>query len=159
MKFINPIKLELVHPDGTTELLDEVLNGMTDEGRQYAVGVALNSETQLTSWHIGLISDAGFTGVNDTDTLALHAGWTEETGYTETVRQVWTPVLVGNALVNTVAAQFNFVSETTLKGILVASDNVKGGSTGKLWSTGLFSGDRVIPAGTAINITYQVEAV
>ena len=159
MKFINPIKLELVHPDGRTEILDEVLNGMTDEGRQYAVGVALNSVTQLTDWYIGLISKAGFTGVSDSDTLSSHSGWVEESTYTESVRQTWTPVLSGNALINTVAAQFNFASEVTLVGILVASDSAKAGTTGTLWSTGLFSGDRTIPAGTSINITYQVEAV
>ena len=158
LKFRNPIKLQIVYPDGTIEE-ETVLNGVTDEGRQYILDVGLVDGTKLPTWHIGLIASAGFTAVDDTDTLASHSGWSEETAYTEATRLQWVPVANGNQLANSVAISFNFVAEGTLEGILVASENTKGGSTGTLWATGVFASSRVIPAGTAINIIYQIEAV
>lgn len=158
LKFKNPIKLQIVYPDGRIEE-EEVLNGVTDEGRQYILDCGLNDGTKIPTWYVGLISTAGFTAVDDTDTLASHAGWTEETAYTEATRLEWVPVANGNILSNSVAISFNFVAEGTLEGILVASDNTKSGSTGSLWATGVFASSRVIPAGTAINIIYQIEAV
>ena len=158
LKFNNPIHLEIVYPDGTIEK-ETVFNGLTDEGRQYILDAGLAAGTPITAWQIGLIATAGFTAVDASDTMASHAGWTEEVAYTEATRLLWVPTAQGNALVNTVAVTFNYVAEGTLEGILVSSDNTKGGTTGTLWATGVFASSRVIPAGTAINIVYQVEAV
>jgi hypothetical protein len=158
LKFRNPIHLEIIYPDGTIEK-ETVFNGLTDEGRQYLLDTALAAGSQLPTWYIGLIASAGFTAVDDTDTMGAHAGWTEEVAFTEAGRLIWVPVAQGNALVNTLAVSFNYVAEGTLEGILVSSDATKGGSIGTLWATGVFAASRVIPAGTAINIIYQVEAV
>jgi hypothetical protein len=158
LQFRNPVKVVITYPNGESEVLEEIFNGMTDEGRAYAIGVALNNVTPEAAWYIGMISSTDFSHLDSSDTLASHEGWVEEVGYSETERPLWEPTVDGNSLVNTAAATFTFPVETTLSGILVASDPTKGGLTGTLWSTALFSGDRTIPANSSLHVTYQVEA-
>ena len=156
LKFRNPVRVEIVDGDNV-EVLD-FFNGMTDEGRQYALGVALNQETPEANWYVGLISDTNFVDISDSDTM-LSKSWQEESSYSEAERQAWLPVASTNSLENTVAVSYNFVGDATAKGLFICSDSTKGGTLGKLWATALFPKSRDFTANTAINVFYKVEAV
>lgn len=156
LKFKNPFKVEIVQGDKVEVL--EFFNGMTDEGRQYALGVALNQETPEANWHVGLISGSNFGSVSDSDTLTSK-GWEENTSYSEVSRQVWSPVSEDNSLENTVAISYNFTGDTSVKGLFVCSDPNKGATAGKLWSTALFPEERLFTNNSTINVFYKVEAV
>lgn len=156
LKFRNPVKVEIVDGDNIEVL--NFFNGMTDEGRQYALGVALNQETPEANWYVGLISDSNFVDLSDSDTM-LNKGWEEYSNYSEVDRQSWLPIANNNSLANTVSVTYNFVEDTVVKGLFICSDLTKGDTLGKLWATALFPEARSFNTNTAINIFYQVEAV
>jgi hypothetical protein len=46
----------------------------------------------------------------------------------------------------------------TVKGIFITSNNTKSGTSGKLWSTALFSADVPVVNGDQLKITYTLNA-
>jgi hypothetical protein len=110
-----------------------------------------------TSWFIGMINNSGYSALADTDTMASHSGWIEFTGYSQGNRVLWgqgTPA--AQSITNSTPATFNITSTATLKGIFITSSNVKNGTTGLLWSTGLFSADLPVVNGDELKITYTL---
>ena len=65
-------------------------NGIVDEGIHHALDrfTDITGPTvTLAPWHAGLIDNASFTGIDDTDTMSSHTGWIVNTDYSESVRQ------------------------------------------------------------------------
>ena len=136
-----------------------VKNGVTDTGKNNALDVLFGSGAQITSWFLGQIDAAGFTGVAGTDTSASHTGWTEFSNYSEVTRPQWTPgAAAAGAVVNGTPVNFNITGSASLKGILAISENTKGGTTGILWATALYAADIPVNNGDLIKITYTVTA-
>ena len=136
----------------------EFFNGVTNEGLNNMLGVTFHADTQQTAWYLLLISDSGYTALAAGDTMALHGGWTESIAYSESTRQQWTcGAPAGKSITNSAAVTFTISADgTVLKGIGVTSNNTKSGTTGKLWSTGLFSADQTLLNGDQLKITYTV---
>lgn len=137
-------------------------NLVTNVGKNYALGVAFVSTTQIgtSSWVIGLISDDSYTGIVVGDTMSSHAGWTEFTGYSEANRVAWGQGAVASQVTtNASPAVFSITSADTIKGFFVTSQNTKGGTTGTLWSGVLFtSGDTPVINGDELRVTYSLGA-
>lgn len=137
------------------------LNGVANEGFNIMLdSTFLNgSATLYPSWYIGLISSTGYTTLAAADTMASHAGWTEDsTHYTASNRPQWT-VGAAASKSSTNSSPVNFamnLDNTVIKGIFVTSDNTLGGTAGKLWATGLFSADQTLFNGDTLKITYTV---
>jgi hypothetical protein len=134
-------------------------NDITNEGLDQILDIMFNAAAQLASWFIGMINGSGFSAVANTDVMASHSGWTEFTSYDEANRVEWAPdVPATQTITNSVGRTFTFNATGTLQGIFIASNSTKGGTTGKLWSTALFS----LPVGVldndTIDITYTVVA-
>ena len=91
MKFYGVWSFQIKEKSG--EILKEWTsrNLVVNQGLEYALDVALLSGTQITTWYGGLMSDTPTPSTSASHTLAAHAGWTEETGYTGN-RQSWTGV-------------------------------------------------------------------
>jgi len=136
----------------------EFFNAVTNEGLNNMLGVTFHGDTQQTSWYMLLISATSYSALAAGDTMASHSGWLEATAYSESTRQQWTcgsPAL--KSITNGTAVTFTIsVDGTVIKGIGVTSDNTKSGTTGKLWSTGLFSSDQTLLNGDQLKITYTV---
>lgn len=135
----------------------EIFNGVTNEGLNNMLGVTFHGDTQ-TSWYFFPISATSFTILAAGDTMASHAGWAESTAYTEGTRQQWTPnAPASKSITNTSLALFTISTDGTIfKGFGLTSNNTKGGTTGKLWSTGLFSADQEYLAGDLVQAKYTV---
>jgi hypothetical protein len=145
--------------DGVVIGTYEFPNGITNEGKNTIFDVMFNSATQITTWYIGLVSLSGFSALADADTLASHAGWTEFTGYTQANRVTWgSGASASQVVTNSTPATFDMNATGTVKGIFIASNNTKGGTTGKLWATALFTADVPVVSADQLKITYTLNA-
>jgi hypothetical protein len=105
---------------------DKAPNAVVNAALNYVLNVALGGGTQITTWYIGLVSNAGTPTFAAGDTHVTHA-WTEFTDYSETTRQAWTPVTsTAQSITNTTAATFSITGPGTLKGLFMSNVNTKG---------------------------------
>lgn len=147
--------------DGVVLGTYDFLNDITNEGKNTLFDVMFASGTQIasSSWFIGLISSSGYSALAAGDTMASHAGWTEATGYTQSTRVAWGPgSAASQSITNASPATFDINATATIKGIFVTSNSTKSGTTGKLWSTALFSADVPVTSGDQLRVTYTVSA-
>ena len=130
--------------------------GLKDMNEKYFTGV-----TYSAAWYIGLYGAASSNNPAAGNTMASHAGWTEETGYSNATRPTATfgtsttadPSVISNTAS---PASFNINATATIGGAFLTSDNTKGGSTGTLFSAADFQapGDRSVVSGDTLNVTY-----
>ncbi len=136
-------------------------NDITNEGKNTLFEVMFHDGTQIanSAWCIGLISISGYSALNATDVMSSHSGWTEFTGYSQSTRVAWgAGAAASQSITNSSPATFDITSSGTVKGIFVTSQNTKSGTTGKLWSTALFSADVPVTNGDQLRATYTVSA-
>lgn len=134
-------------------------NTIVNEGKNKLFDVMFNGATQITTWYIGLMDNASYSASPVTDTAGSHAGWTEFTAYSESVRQTWgVDDPASQQISNSTAAVFSVNGSGTLRGIFIGSVNTKSASTGTLWSTALFPTTLPVTSGDQIKIVYTVAA-
>lgn len=157
--------VECVGPDGKVKWVEEFDNLVTTEGGNALLDTGLRAQTQLTAWFVGLISSTSYTAVAIGDVAAQingTNGWKEAAAandphYSQATRPALT---VGNAaaaktLTASAASAFSITSAGTVKGCFLISNSTKDGTTGKLYSAGLFTGgDKVVGIGDTLNVTY-----
>jgi hypothetical protein len=131
-----------------------VPNGITDVGMNDLLDVHFGNDTQHALWYIGLIDNSGYSGVDPTDTMSSHAGWTENTDYSGNRKQWVVGAAAGRSISNGTTADFNITGTATLRGIFVNTDET--GTAGTLWSTALFSSPVSVQNGDTLKITYTV---
>jgi len=135
-------------------------NGITNEARDSILNTMFRSATQEATWFMGIIDNAAFTALGNTDTMASHPGWAETVAYDEAVRQTWVTVASSlQAIESLTPALFSFNAALTIQGLFITSSNVKGGGVGTLWATAEFDeGSIALTAGSAVSITYKLLA-
>lgn len=137
---------------------DSINNLVTDVGANDALDKYLSGSAYTAAWYLGLISLTGYTtGVAAGDTMGSHGGWTEDVMYSNATRVA--PSFASAAArskATSVAAAFNINgTTTTIKGCFLTSNSTKSGTTGILYSAGLFTGgDKAVAAGDTLNVTY-----
>ena len=136
-------------------------NDITNQGKNSLFEIMFHDGTQIasSSWFIGLISNSGYSALAAGDTMSSHSGWTEFTGYSQSTRVAWGPgAAASQSITNSSPATFDINSSGTVKGIFVVSNSTKGGTTGTLWSTALFTADVPVANGDQLRVTYTVSA-
>ena len=134
-----------------------VMNGgLQDMNTKYFTG-----SSYTATWYLGLYGAAASNNPAAGDTMSSHAGWTEQTGYSQATRPACTfgtattadPSVITNSLS---AAAFSINSTATIGGAFLTSDNSKGGTTGVLFSAADFAapGDRSVVSGDTLSVTY-----
>ena len=117
-------------------------NGVTDVGKAYMLDSTFNGASQLTGWYLGLIAGATTPVLSNSDTSASHTGWAEFLTYNESIRQTWTKTSSsGNVVTGSTPCIFTVSTvaiNTFVTGGFVISNSTKSGTSGILWSTGLF---------------------
>lgn len=159
MKVKGEFKLEFIR-DGKKYAEKEFPNAAVLEGRNHLLNVGFHGTTQVTAWKLGLIDNASWSALDDSDTLASHAGWLEFEDYDESSRPTWTEN-AASASSMTTSGTVDFTISSggpfTLRGAFLASDATKGGTTGTLWATGEFAGAPVtVASGDVVRMTYTI---
>jgi hypothetical protein len=130
-------------------------NGGTIVGMNDMLNCYFAGGPQRLTWYLGLIDVAGFSGVSASDTMAAHAGWTENTAYTGS-RQQWIPIPpAGGLMMNGSPVEFTMLTPSTIRGAFIVSDVTKGGSAGILYATGLGPQPQQISAGQILSVSYS----
>jgi hypothetical protein len=152
---------ECYDKDGNLKWSDEVKNLVVNVGLQYMAGTSLDGATsRITTWYIGLYGAGASNTPAASDTASSHAGWTENTTYSNSTRPTATfaaattanPSVVTNSASK---ATFNINGTTTVGGAFLISDSTKGGTTGTLFSASDFTGgDRAVVNGDTLQVTY-----
>lgn len=148
-------QLQVHDADGNLVHEDEWENLVVDEGLNELLDTALNGTTPVSDWYIGLTDQSPSPAAGDT--MGSHAGWTEITAYDESARQLWDSGTVSNQQISNSSnpATFTISSNSTgLGGAFLTSDNTKGGTAGKLYAIGSFTGgDIVLNDGSTVTVT------
>lgn len=157
-------QVECFGKDGKLKWVDTIDNLVTTEGKNHLLDSTLDAATQITAWFIGLISSVSYTAVAVGDTAAQingSNGWKEAAtanapDYTEANRIAATFGTVSAGSLATSAASAFSINETgTVKGCFLISNNSKDGTTGELYSAGLFTGgDKAVGNGDTLNVSY-----
>jgi hypothetical protein len=103
-----------------------------------------------------LFSASYTTGPAAGDAAASHGGWVEDQNYSQGTRPAASfAAASGGSKALASAAVFTLNAGTTIKGCFLASVSTKGGTTGIIYSAGLFSGgDKVMQSGDSLNVSY-----
>ena len=130
--------------------------GLKDMNDKYFSGSAYTA-----TWFIGVYGAGATNNPAAGDTAASHTGWTEVTAYSQATRPSASfgaattadPSVITNS---GSPAVFSINGTTTVGGAFLISNNVKGGTTGVLFSASDFTspGDRNVVNGDTLNVTY-----
>lgn len=162
VRFGGVFKVECFGPDGKKKWEDNFHNLVVNEGLQDLNNKYFKASTYTAAWYLGLITGPGSgTTFAAGDTLATHAGWTENTNYSGNRKSVTfgTPTLADPSVIDNSAspAVFNMNNTTTIAGAFLAT--VASGTSGILFSEGDFTGgDKSVANGDTLNVTYTFSA-
>ena len=129
--------------------------GLQDMNAKYFTGSGYTA-----AWYIGLYGAGATNNPAASDTMSSHAGWTENTTYSNANRPTCTfgtPTTADPSVATNSAspATFNINGSTTIGGAFLTTSNTKGGTTGTLFSAADFStGDRAVISGDTLTVTY-----
>ena len=142
--------------NGKLKWLDTIENLVTTEGKNDALDEYFAGSAYTAAWYIGLISSVSYTtGPAVGDTMASHGGWTEDQNYSECTCPFpfcWSAASGSKA---TTATSFSIDATATIKGCFMVTNSTKGGTTGTLYSAGLFTGgDKAVANGDTLNVTW-----
>lgn len=135
-----------------------VNGGLQDMNSKYFTGAAYTA-----TWFLGLYGAGSTNNPAASDTMASHAGWVENTGYSNATRPVCTfgtPTTANPSVATNSAspASFTINASSTVGGAFLTSNSTKGGTTGILFSAADFGapGDRSVVSSDILSVTYTL---
>jgi hypothetical protein len=148
--------------DGNLKWEDKAHNlvvnvGLADMNDKYFSGSGYSA-----TWYLGLVDNSPSPSYAAGDTMASHAGWAENTDYTQANRPTVTfgsATVADPSVINNSGAVdvFTMNASVTIAGAFLTSDNTKGGTAGILFSASTFQtpGARTVVSGDTLNVTYE----
>ena len=150
--------LECRDSSGNLKWAEQIDNLVTAAGKNDALDKYLAGSGYTAAWYLGLIGATGYTtGPAVGDTAASHAGWAEDANYSQASRPTaaWSVATAGSKALSSAAA-FTMNANTTIKGCFLISNATKSGTTGILYSAGVFSGgDKVLQVADSLSVSYS----
>jgi hypothetical protein len=145
--------VECFDADGNLKWSDQIKNLVVTVGKNDLLDKYFAGSAYTATWYLGLINSGGTYAAGDT--MASHATWTENVGYSAATRPapVWSAASAGSKA--TTATAFAINATSTIGGAFLTSNNTKSGTTGILYSAGNFTGgNRSVASGDTLNVTY-----
>lgn len=142
-------------PDWKLKWREIARNLVVNAGIYNLMDTGVLTATQVTAWFLG--PTAASPSPAAADTMGGHGGWTEFTGYSQTVRQSWTSARTTNVISNASnLASFAINTTGTLGGAFVTDSSTKGGGVGTLFCCAANSGgNRSVSSGDTVTVRYS----
>lgn len=153
-------KITCYDKDGNLKWEDHAKNIVVNEGLQQILDLVFDTDVSApTKWFVGL-GDSNCGSAGATDTAAGHGNFTETTGYSENVRQLFVYARTNQTMSNTAsAAAFSIDATDNIGGAFLSSDSNKATTTGVLLCVAAFSeGTKAVDSGDTVNVSYQFTA-
>ena len=157
--FRNRYAVECFDADGDLRWVDYIDNLVPNVGLDELLDKFLKGAAYTAQFFVGL------TGATPTiaagNNMASHAGWTDDTTYSNATRPALTLGAVSGQSVSNSAsvAVFNINGAGTIGGAFVTTNNTKGGTTGILFGVGAFAGgNRTVANLDTLNVTVTITA-
>jgi hypothetical protein len=150
--------------EGNLVWRDTIKNVVTTLGKNDLLDKYLAGSAYTAAFYLGAIGAAGFVSAPvAADTAASHTGWTEAGAlnaptYSQAARPtaVWAAAASGSKALSA-SLSFGITSTGTLKGAFLSTSPTKDGTTGILFSAGLFTGgDQPVVNGNTVTISYSL---
>ena len=139
--------IECIGPDGALKWRDEFDNLVVTVGKDSLLDTYFAGSAYTAAWYMGLLN-AGTPAASDT--LASHSGWTEETPYSGNRPAIsWSAASAGSKTAT--AVSYAITGTATIGGAFLCT--VASGTSGTLYSAGLFSASRGVASGDTLNVT------
>jgi hypothetical protein len=145
--------------DGNLKWEDQAHNLVVNEGLQYMNTEFFKGSGYTAAWYLGLVTGPGSSNTYAAgNTLASHAGWSEDTNYSGNRKAVTfgTATTADPSVISNTASPSNFSmnASTTIAGAFLT--NVSSGTSGILFSVSNFQspGDRSVVSGDSLSVTY-----
>lgn len=146
-------------PDGEEKWRDYVENLVTTVGKNDLLDKYLAGSAYTAAFYLGLVDNASFSAYNAADTMASHSGWLESTAYSNSTRVAPTFSSASGGSKATTATDFNINATAVIRGVFLATNSTKGGTTGILYSVGDFTGGNKSVANLdTLRVTYTASA-
>ncbi len=153
-KLENHYIIECFDKDGALKWIEEIYNLITNVGLDDVLNQYLKGSAYTAAFYVGLTDGTPTTAAGDT--MSSHAGWTEITDYSESVRQTLTLGTVASQSVDNSAskASYSINGTATVGGAFIVTNSTKSGTTGTLYGVGAFTGgDKSVSSGDTLNVT------
>lgn len=164
IQLFNHYEVECIGPNGELKWKDDIYNLVTNAGLNDLLDKYLKGSSYTAAFYVGLVdgSTSPIPSYAAGDTMASHAGWTEEQSYSESVRQTLTLGTVASQSVDNSASKASFsinANSQVIAGAFIVTDNTKGGTSGILYGVGNFSGgNKNADNGDTLNVTCTLTA-
>lgn len=151
--------VQCVGADGQVKWEDSFANVVTTLGKNDVLDKYLAGAAYTAAWFLGLVDSVSYSAVAAGDTASSHAGWVESVAYSNSTRPAPSWGSAASSSKASTATAFNINATATIKGAFLISNSTKGGTSGLLYSAGLFTGgDRAVVSGDTLNVTYTASA-
>lgn len=157
--FRNYYKVECYDKDGNLKWVDGGENIIVNTGLDDILDKYYKGSAYTAAHYVGLTD--GTPTVAAGDTMSSHAGWSEVTAYSESVRQTLTLGSVSSQSVDNSAskASYSINGTATVGGFFLTTNNTKSGTTGTLVGAVAFTGgDKSVANGDTLNVTATLTA-
>lgn len=137
-------------------------NTVTTQGKNSILDVYFRSQTQITTWYMGLVNNTSTPTFAAGDTAAQIGGtndWTEMTAYTGGARKNWSSSLSAassGSITNSTVITFPITGTDTLYGAFIVS--ASSGTSGVLWSGVAFPSTVAVASGDDVKVTYTLSS-
>jgi len=149
-----------IDKDGNEKWVDIAPNLVVNVGLQAMNTQFFTGSAYTAAWYIGLVNGTSATTTfSGGDTLATHAGWTENSSYSGTRKAAsfGAATLADPSNINNSSSSASFTMNATANIAGAFLTNVTSGTSGLLFSAADFQapGDRSVVSGDVLNVTYS----
>lgn len=146
---------ECFDSQGRLKWREDFRNLVTTGGKNNLLDTYFAGSAYTAAWYLGLVDGGTTPTYAAADTMASHAGWTENQSYSNAARVTlaFAAASAGSKATST-NATFTINATATIAGGFTTTVNTKGGTTGILYSAGSFTGgNRAVVNGDTLNVS------